>query len=101
DVIAVGVRIGRDGAARHVGVDRDAGTRALDARDGLAIQVDDAAHHLDRVAGQADDALDIVGAPARRGNDDDVAALGHPSPDPAVPVREDVEAGADPGPAIG
>ena len=77
-----------------------AGGRSL-ARHRAAVQIDDAVDQLDRVAGQADHPLDIVGALARRGDDDDVAALGHRAPEPALPVREDVEAGADPRPAIG
>ena len=49
-----------------------------------AVQIDVAVDQLDAVAGQADDALDIVRIGARaggRGDDDDVAALGQPAPD--------------------
>ena len=61
----------------RVGVDRDHRRRPRLALHRLAVEDQPAVAHLDRVAGQADHALDIVVALARRGDDDDVAALGH------------------------
>ena len=67
------------------------------------LAVDDklAVDHPQRVAGKADHALDIIGAGAGRRDDDDVAALGHVAEQPALHRRKDVEARADPRPAVG
>ena len=55
------------------------------ARHRLAVDVEHAVEHLDLVAGQADHALDVVGARlARRAEHHDVAALRLAFPDAAV-----------------
>ena len=79
--------------ARDVDVDRDHHRRPTLRLHRLAVDDQAAVADLDRVAGKADHALDIIVALARRGDDDDVAALGHLAEQPPLPVREDVEAG--------
>jgi hypothetical protein len=54
----------------------------------LVVDVEQAGPHLDAVAGQADQALDVVGlAVARQLEDDDIAAVGGLAQDPALEDR--------------
>ena len=88
------------GAARRIGVDRDHGGGLRLALHHLAVDDQGPVDHLHAVSGKADDPLDIIGAGAGRSDDDDVAALGQLAQQPALPVREDVEAGRYPRPAV-
>ena len=87
--------------AGDIGVDRDQCWRPALRAHRASVEDQAPAAHLDRVAGKADHALDIIVALAGRGDDDDVAALRHLAEQPAVPMRQDVEARADPRPAVG
>ncbi|CAD5254240.1 hypothetical protein BOS5A_200099 [Bosea sp. EC-HK365B] len=73
------------GSAPGVGGDEIGDPLALHRR---VVDVEDAVDHLDAVAGQADDALDVIGrSVARQLEHGDVAALRLGGPDPALEQR--------------
>src|SRR5688572_27842373 len=67
---------------------------------GLAVEDDLAVDHRDPVAGQRDDALDVVLVAVGRHGDDDVAVFGRRRRDPPLAARQHVERSRDPAPAI-
>ena len=75
-------------AARAVGVDRNVDIVERPAFDRLAVQDHRAATHRQRIAGQADDALDVIVLRARRRDDDDIAARRQAAEQAALDERQ-------------
>src|SRR3546814_19530066 len=89
----------RSGAGK-VGVDRDRQHRLYCAPNRLAVDDERALPKLDRVAGQADNALDIVDPRHRMFEHDDIAAMRQSAEQPSLHLRREVTADRGIGPDI-